>query len=322
MKKTVVFIIAFAVILTGCADTKKHSKGVYMLLDTSATYALELKKAQSILNYLLATLQPMDTLAVARIDTESFSEKDIIAKVTFYQRPSVANNQKRAFQKKMDKFTSEVKSSKYTDISGGLSQAVEYLNKADPGKKYILIFSDLKEELKKGNFRDDLYFRLNVIPVYCPSLIERRTDIPLLINHFIEYFSEENNYKKKSFSKKSLDMMINYTWKGNVRELRNLVERLLIMSENTTITENDLPDYLRVEEKPHEFSFQNITSWKQFKQQSEKHFLEEKLKEFRFNIARTAREIQLPRSNLYKKIEFLGIIIPDHSEADEGSPGS
>jgi hypothetical protein len=108
-----------------------------MLLDTSGTYAFELKKAQLILNYLLGTLQPMDTLAVARINTGSFSEKDIIAKVTFYQRPSVANNQKRAFQIKIDKFISKVKNSKYTDISGGLYQAIEYLNKADPGKKYV-----------------------------------------------------------------------------------------------------------------------------------------------------------------------------------------
>jgi hypothetical protein len=96
----------------------------------------------------------MDTLAVARINTGSFSEKDIIAKVTFYQRPSVANNQKRAFQIKINKFISKVRNSKYTDISGGLYQAIEYLNKADPGKKYILIFSDLKEELKKGRVRD------------------------------------------------------------------------------------------------------------------------------------------------------------------------
>jgi hypothetical protein len=176
MKKTVVFIIAFAVILTGCADTKKHSKGVYMLLDTSATYALELKKAQSILNYLLATLQPMDTLALASVDTECFSEKDIIAKVTFYHRPSVANNQKRAFQKKMDKFTSEVKSSKYTDISGGLSQAVEYLNKADPGKKYILIFSDLKEELKKEEVRD-VSFQLTGFNVIALNVTKLRADI-------------------------------------------------------------------------------------------------------------------------------------------------
>lgn len=176
MKKTVFFIIAFAVILTGCADTKKHSKGVYMLLDTSGTYAFELKKAQLILNYLLGTLQPMDTLAVARIDTGSFSEKDIIAKVTFYQRPSVANNQKRAFQKKIDKFTSKVKSSKYTDISGGLYQAIEYLNKADPGKKYILIFSDLKEELKKGHERD-VPFQLAGFNVIALNVTKLRADI-------------------------------------------------------------------------------------------------------------------------------------------------
>ena len=176
MKKTVVFIIAFALILTGCADTKKHSKGVYMLLDTSGTYALELKKAQSILNYLLGTLQPMDTLAVARIDTGSFSEKDIIAKVTFYQRPSVANNQKRAFQKKIDKFTSEVKSSKYTDISGGLYQAIEHLNEADPGKKYILIFSDLKEELKKGHVRD-VSFQLAGFNVIALNVTKLRANI-------------------------------------------------------------------------------------------------------------------------------------------------
>ena len=176
MKKTVVFIIAFVVILTGCSDTKKHSKGVYMLLDTSGTYALELKKAQLILNYLLGTLQPMDTLAVARIDTGSFSEKDIIAKVTFYQRPSVANNQKRAFQKKIVKFTSEVKSSKYTDISGGIYQAIEYLNKADPGKKYILIFSDLKEELKKGHVRD-VPFQLTGFNVIALNVTKLRTNI-------------------------------------------------------------------------------------------------------------------------------------------------
>jgi len=156
MKKAVVFILIFAVILTGCADTKEHSKGVYMLLDTdtSGTYALELKKAQSVLNYLLGILQPLDTLAVARIDTGNFSEKDIIANITFNRRPSVANNQKRAFQKRLGNFISKVTSSRYTDISGGILQAIEYLNEADPGKKYILIFSDLKEELKNERVRD------------------------------------------------------------------------------------------------------------------------------------------------------------------------
>ena len=176
MIKTVVFIIAFAVILTGCADTKKHSKGVYMLIDASGTYALELKKAQSILNYLLGILQPMDTLAVARIDTGSFNEKDIIAKVTFYQRPSVANNQKRAFQIKFDEFISNVKSSRYTDISGGILQAIEYLNEADPGKKYILIFSDFEEKFKKGHVRD-VPFHVAGFDVIALNVTKLRADI-------------------------------------------------------------------------------------------------------------------------------------------------
>ncbi|MDX2441940.1 MAG: hypothetical protein QNK40_15500 [Desulfobacterales bacterium] len=176
MIKTVVFIIAFAVILTGCADTKKHSKGVYMLIDASGTYALELKKAQSILNYLLGILQPMDTLVVARIDTASFNEKDIIAKVTFYQRPSVANNQKRAFQIKFDEFISNVKSSRYTDISGGILQAIEYLNEADPGKKYILIFSDFEEKFKKGHVRD-VPFHVTGFDVIALNVTKLRADI-------------------------------------------------------------------------------------------------------------------------------------------------
>ena len=99
MKRIIGIILMLGLLIGGCGDSKSHTKGVYMLLDTSGTYAMELKKAQSILNYLLGILQPGDTLAVARIDTGSFSEKDIIAKAKFDQRPSVANDQKRAFLK-------------------------------------------------------------------------------------------------------------------------------------------------------------------------------------------------------------------------------
>jgi hypothetical protein len=123
-------------------------------MDTSGTYKNELEKATAINNYLLGTLQPGDSLGVARIDTGSFSEKDIIAKMTFDGRPSVCNGQKRVFQEKIDKFISSVKGSPYTDITGGILQAVEYLNETGAGKKYILIFSDLEEELDKGYVRD------------------------------------------------------------------------------------------------------------------------------------------------------------------------
>ena len=125
-----------------------------MLLDSSGTYKKEIKRAQAIINYLLGTLQPGDSLAVARIDSASFSEKDIIAKMTFDRRPSMTNQQKRLFKQKVDEFVAKVKGSAYTDITGGVLQAVEYLNETGAGRKHILIFSDLKEELVKGHVRD------------------------------------------------------------------------------------------------------------------------------------------------------------------------
>ena len=153
MKKLLALVIGIFII-SACADTTSHTKGVYLLMDTSGTYTKQIKKAQTIINYLLATLQPGDTLAVARVDSASFSERDIIAKGTFDDRPSVANEQKRKFRQKIDNFAKKVKGSAYTDISGGVLQAVEFLNEAGSGKKFILIFSDLKEEIKKGHIRD------------------------------------------------------------------------------------------------------------------------------------------------------------------------
>ena len=147
-----------------------------MLLDTSGTYAIELKKAQAIINFLLGTLQPGDTLAVGRIDTGSFSEKDIVAKVRFDSRPSVANNQKRAFHQTIDEFVSGVNGSSYTDISGGLLQAIEYLNESGAGKKYILIFSDLQEELAKGHVRD-VPFQLSGFNIIALNVTKLRDDI-------------------------------------------------------------------------------------------------------------------------------------------------
>lgn len=140
--------------LSGCADTTSHARGVYMLLDTSGTYKDELVRAQTIINYLLATLQPGDTLVVSRIDSGSFSEKDIIGKVTFDGRPSVANRQKQMFREQVDTFIATVDGSPHTDITGGVVQAVEYLNETGAGRKYILVFSDLEEDLVAGHVRD------------------------------------------------------------------------------------------------------------------------------------------------------------------------
>ncbi|MGD9180908.1 MAG: hypothetical protein PVF26_07935 [Desulfobacterales bacterium] len=175
MKRLFALAIAVCILMAGCTDTKNRSTGVYMLLDTSGTYAVELKKAQKILNYLLGVLSPGDTLAVARIDTGSFSEKDIVSKVTFDERPSVANNQKRAFMQQIDTFVGSVKSSPYTDISGGILQAIEYLNEAGSGKKYILIFSDLKEELAKG-YKRDIPFQLPEFNIIALNVTKLRGD--------------------------------------------------------------------------------------------------------------------------------------------------
>lgn len=153
---TIPAMLMMAFLVGGCSNQPPvpTTHGVYMLLDTSGTYTDELKKAQLIINYTLAKLNPGDTFAVARVDTGSFSEKDIVAKVTFDDRPSMANRQKLKFRDDIDRFVKEVKPAAYTDITGGMLQAIEYLNEAGVGKKTVLIFSDLKEELKKGYVRD------------------------------------------------------------------------------------------------------------------------------------------------------------------------
>ena len=146
--------LALAIAVTGCADPRNHVQAVYVLVDTSGTYAQEAGKARLIINYLLGTLQSGDSLAVARVQSRSFSEKDIIAKVMFDQRPTQANAQKRAFREQTDAYLRAVKGSAYTDITGGIIQGAEFLNETGAGRKTILIFSDMQEELDKVTVRN------------------------------------------------------------------------------------------------------------------------------------------------------------------------
>ncbi len=140
--------------LSACSPPEPRNTGVYMLLDTSGTYRQELVKAEQIIRYTLSRLQPADSFAVARIDTGSFSEKDIIAKATFDTRPSAANRQKRVFAEQVSRFVEQASASPYTDITGGLLQAIEFLNEKGTGRKTIFIFSDMKEDLASGYVRD------------------------------------------------------------------------------------------------------------------------------------------------------------------------
>ena len=174
------YLLALAAIvvplgLSGCSDPGPRNRGVYMLMDTSGTYTRELNKAQQIISAVLARLNPGDSFAVARIDTGSFSEKDIIAKVTFDDRPSVANEQKRRFQEKIKRFIRNVRPAAYTDITGGILQASEYLNEKHPGSKEILVFSDLKEDLKKGYIRN-IPLVLDKVEIVALNVTKLRSD--------------------------------------------------------------------------------------------------------------------------------------------------
>lgn len=174
-KYLLVVLLMLPVVFFGCADNRIHSNGVYLLIDTSGTYAEQVGKARKIVNYLLANLNAGDSLAVAKVESRSFSEKDIIAKVTFDRRPSQANLEKRAFNQKIEAFAKNIKGSAYTDITGGLIQAAEYLNEANPGRKTIIIFSDMQEELGKETIRD-FPIKLTGIRVMAVNVTKLNTD--------------------------------------------------------------------------------------------------------------------------------------------------
>jgi hypothetical protein len=162
--------------IAGCAEKKSYARGVYVLVDTSGTYTNELDKANHLINYLLGTLNPGDSLAVARVKSRSFSEKDIIAKATFAKDPLQANAQKRAFKEQMVKLGQQGKAgSAYTDITGGILQAAEFLNETGAGRKTILIFSDMQEELDKQTVRN-LPLNLTGISVVALNVTKLGTD--------------------------------------------------------------------------------------------------------------------------------------------------
>lgn len=168
---------------------------------------------------------------------------------------------------------------------------------------------DLKKEIKEGNFREDLFFRLNVVPLQSPPLREKKEDIPILVEYFLKNYAEENNFKVKKFSKGAIDAMMKFPWRGNIRELKNIVERLIIMTEENVIEQKDLPEQVRGEVQVYLPDTKTTKTLKEFRELAEKDFILAKLEENDWNISQTAREIDTPRSNLYKKLEQYGIKI-------------
>ena len=175
---------------------------------------------------------------------------------------------------------------------------------------------ELAQEIAEGRFREDLYFRLNVVPISLPPLRDRREDIDLLVDHFAESFCRENNYKTKVFTKGALEVLRNLPWRGNVRELRNAVERLMIMTRGDRIEDKDIPAGLgmaleggapaRATRGSIVVPYEN-TTLQGFKDAAERSYLVAKLQENSWNVAETSRAIDTPRSNLYKKLESYAI---------------
>ncbi|HEY0873757.1 MAG TPA: sigma-54 dependent transcriptional regulator [Vicinamibacterales bacterium] len=168
---------------------------------------------------------------------------------------------------------------------------------------------NLEEEIEKGTFREDLFFRLSVIPIRVPPLRDRREDIPMLVRHFADLFSREHNRRPQRFTAAALEYMQKARWKGNVRELRNTVERLIIMTPGDVIDVDDLREIVRIDSKPAagENDKERPGTLREFKEVAERAFLVDKLREHNWNISRTAEVIGTPRSNLYKKLEQYGI---------------
>ena len=180
----------------------------------------------------------------------------------------------------------------------------------------------------RSEFREDLYFRLNVIPIVVPPLRERREDIPRLVQHFAKRTTEEHNLKPRRFDTAAMDALTRYRWRGNIRELRNTIERLMIMTPTDTVRVEDLPADIRSGESSggrtpvsasspdpvaaaaapkSDASSSGGGTLREFKDASERAYLVQKLRENNWNISKTAEIIDTPRSNLYKKLEQYGI---------------
>jgi two-component system nitrogen regulation response regulator NtrX len=168
---------------------------------------------------------------------------------------------------------------------------------------------NLEEEIDKGQFREDLFYRLNVVPIHVPALRERRDDIPSLVRHFADLFARENNFKRKTLTSAAMERLRQMHWRGNIRELRNFVERLMIMSPNEAIDAKDIPEggVARSEAAPAPAAasapWMHAATLQEFKSESERAYLVARLRENGWNISKTAEVIDTPRSNLYKKLE-------------------
>jgi two-component system nitrogen regulation response regulator NtrX len=164
---------------------------------------------------------------------------------------------------------------------------------------------NLEGEIAENRFREDLFYRLNVVPIHVPPLRERREDIPLLISHFVNVLTRREGVAPRGVSPDAVERLSQLDWPGNVRELRNTIERLLILASGPRITAEDIARLVgrRDPEQAGLGSLLECKTFEEFKHAAERAFLLAKLREFDWNVSETARALDMPRSNLYKKIE-------------------
>ena len=168
---------------------------------------------------------------------------------------------------------------------------------------------DLGEEIEAGNFREDLFYRLNVVPIHLPPLRERKEDIAMLAQHFTDVMRKREGLPEREWDVDAVARLQELNWSGNVRELRNTVERLLILAGGDRITADDVDLIASVDHSPSGLGAEFLSShtFREFKEQAERAFLRQKLRDNDWNISETARLLKMPRSNLYKKIERYGL---------------
>jgi two-component system, NtrC family, nitrogen regulation response regulator NtrX len=164
----------------------------------------------------------------------------------------------------------------------------------------------LDEEIERGTFRADLFYRLNVIPFEVPPLRERREDVPLLIDHFNRKYSSHYNRTPKAFTSDAIERLGSCDWPGNVRELRNTIERVVIMSAREEISADDLPT-LGTPDGVKAPAPYNFTSYREGREAYERNYIMRKIAECDGNITRTAEALGIDRSHLYRRMKALGI---------------
>jgi two-component system nitrogen regulation response regulator NtrX len=172
---------------------------------------------------------------------------------------------------------------------------------------------DIEAEVSAGRFREDLLFRLNVVPIVSPPLRRRKEDIPILVEYFIESYSRENGSRPKRLTPAAMKALRQYDWPGNIRELKNIIERMMIMCSSDTIDVGDLPAHIQTPTSQISLRLQPGMTLKELRESVERKYILAALRRHNWNVSQAAKELDIDRTNLHKKIRYYGLAENDSS---------